>query len=305
MNGYIRKGISLNNNAVVNTKLDENEPDYKGKVRDIYNLGEMLLIVTTDRISAFDVVLPTPIPGRGIILNKLSAHWFKLTEDIIPNHLITSDIDIINETIQLGNTDDFKDRSMLVRKAQRFDIECIVRGYITGSGWQDYKRNGSICGIKLPNGLKESERLSEPIFTPSTKAEDGTHDENITYDQMIKLIGKNLSQIIKDVSIKLYNFGYSFAFKRGIIIADTKFEFGLIDGKLTLIDEILTPDSSRFWDGAIYKPGVHQDSMDKQIIRDYLHSIGWTGEGKPPELPEEIVSKTYSRYLQVYNILTI
>ncbi len=303
MNGYIRKRISLNN-AVVNTKLGDKKPDYKGKVRDIYDLGEMLLIVTTDRISAFDVVLPTPIPGRGIILNKLSAYWFKLTEDIIPNHVITSDIDIINRNIKLDNTDDFKDRSMLVRKARRFDIECIVRGYITGSGWQDYKRNGSICGIKLPNGLKESEKLSEPIFTPSTKAEDGTHDENITYDQMIKLIGKVMSKEIKDVSIELYNFGYSFALKRGIIISDTKFEFGLIDGELTLIDEILTPDSSRFWDGAIYKPGIPQDSMDKQIIRDYLHSIGWKGEDTPPELSEEIVSKTYDRYLQVYNILT-
>jgi len=292
------------NNAVVNTKFGNKEPDYKGKVRDIYDLEEMLLIVTTDRISAFDVVLPTPIPGRGIILNKLSAHWFKLTEDIIPNHLISCDIDIINRTIKLDNTDDFKNRSMLVRKARRLDIECIVRGYITGSGWQDYKRNGSICGIKLPNGLKESEKLSEPIFTPSTKAEDGTHDENITYDQMIKLIGKEMSKEIKDVSIELYNFGYSFALKRGIIIADTKFEFGLIDGELILIDEILTPDSSRFWDRAIYKLGIHQDSMDKQIIRDYLYSIGWTGDGEPPELPEEIVSKTYNRYLQVYNILT-
>jgi len=264
---------------------------YKGKVRDVYKFGsDKLLIVATDRISCFDYVLPTPIPGKGKILTEISVFWFDYLKGIIDNHLISAESENIPE--------EFIGRSMLVKKAKRIDVEAIVRGYISGSAWKEYKENGSICGIKLPKGLRESDKLPEPIFTPSTKAPDGEHDLNISEKEMGKIVGEDTIKTVKEKSLALYKKASEYALKKGIIIADTKFEFGLVDGKVILIDEALTPDSSRFWNNEKYKPGTAQENFDKQFVRDYLISIKWNRQPPIPVLPEEIVKKTQERYFE-------
>ncbi|MEW6556442.1 MAG: phosphoribosylaminoimidazolesuccinocarboxamide synthase [Elusimicrobiota bacterium] len=263
---------------------------YRGKVRDVYEFDDdKLLIVATDRISCFDFVLPTLIPEKGKILTKISLFWFDYLKEIIDNHLISADTDI----------EEFKSRTMLVKKAKRIDIECIVRGYLSGSAWEEYQQNYCcVCGNKLPLGLKESERLPEPIFTPSTKAPDGKHDINIKEAEAEQIAGGEIVKIIKEKSIMLYRKASEYALSKGIIIADTKFEFGIVDGKVILIDEVLTPDSSRFWDKAKYQAGNPQENFDKQFVRDYLEKIKWNKQPPVPELPEDIVQKTKQRYLE-------
>ncbi|MGA2810855.1 MAG: phosphoribosylaminoimidazolesuccinocarboxamide synthase [Candidatus Acidiferrum sp.] len=274
-------------------------PVARGKVRDIYDLGDELLIVATDRLSAFDVILPTPIPDKGRVLTQLSLFWFQLLRDIIPNHVLSArsfppPFDIHQE--QLAG------RSMVVRKTQPLPIECVVRGYISGSGWKDYQATGKICGIPLPPGLRESDRLPEPIFTPASKATSG-HDENITYAQAAEMVGKDLAERVRAVSIEIYKRACAHAEPRGVILADTKFEFGLLENELIWIDEALTPDSSRFWPAASYQPGGAQPSFDKQFVRDYLESIRWPKTPPGPELPADVVAATCSKYRQAYRIL--
>jgi phosphoribosylaminoimidazole-succinocarboxamide synthase len=275
----------------------------QGKVRDIYDFGDTLLIVTTDRISAFDVVMDDPIPDKGRILTQISALWFKATDGIITNHMISTSAGAFPPECQ-PHREILEGRSMWVRKADPLPVECIVRGYLAGSGLKEYRQTGAICGIGLPPGLWESERLPQPIFTPSTKAEGGAHDINISFDQMVEIIGDNLSQQLHDVSLALYEKGREIAEQRGIIIADTKFEFGLIDDELVLIDELLTPDSSRFWPQDRYNPGIPQPSFDKQFLRDYLEGIQWNKQPPAPKLPEEIVNKTAQKYEQALKRLT-
>lgn len=273
----------------------------KGKVRDIFDAGDRLIFVATDRVSAFDVILPDGIPGKGEVLTAISTYWFKVMEDIIPNHLISTDIKDFPPPCQSPGKL-LAGRTMLVKKAKPIPVECVVRGYISGSAWKEYKKDKKVCGISLPDGLLESGCLPEPIFTPSTKAEEG-HDMNITFEEMEEMIGSELSKQLKDKSLAIYNRAREIALKKGFIIADTKFEFGLYEDKLMLIDEILTPDSSRFWSIKTYQPGKNQDSYDKQIIRDYLISIGWDKNPPAPELPEEIVEKTSLRYREIMSAL--
>ncbi len=275
----------------------------RGKVRDIYDLDNRLLIVSTDRLSAFDVILPNPIPKKGQVLNKLSAFWMNRTRDMIPNHLISADVEDFPADLQEFRAE-LEARSMLVRKAKAFPVECVVRGYIIGSGWEDYKKTGAVCGIDLPPGLKQAEKLPEPIFTPSTKAEIGAHDENITFSRAIDLLGVDNANWLKETSLKLYEYGARWAEQRGIIIADTKFEFGVIDGERSLIDEALTPDSSRFWPMDQYQPGMSPPSLDKQYVRDYLELIKWNKEPPAPELPDEVVRNVSEKYVNIYRILT-
>lgn len=274
----------------------------RGKVRDVYDLGESLLIVASDRLSAFDVVLPTGIPDKGKVLNKLSAFWFKEVGDIVENHIIETDVERYPEPLKKYK-DQLKDRSMIVRKAKVIPIECVVRGYLAGSGWKEYKESRTICGIRLPEGLLESSKLQTPIFTPTTKADEG-HDMNITFGQMSEMVGERLAERLLSLSINIYEKACAVAEKRGIIIADTKFEFGLIDGEIIIVDEALTPDSSRFWSKKSYKAGESQDSYDKQIVRDYLNTLDWGKTYPGPALPAEIVRKTRSRYIEIYEILT-
>lgn len=275
----------------------------QGKVRDIYDLGDALLMVATDRISAFDVVMPSPIPGKGGILTRMSRFWFEMMEGLIPNHLITSDVDQFPEACH-PYVNIIKDRSMLVRKAEPLSVECIVRGYLSGSGWKSYLESGRLCGMRLPEGLEESDRLPEPLFTPSTKADIGAHDENISFEQVEDMVGRDLAARLRDVSMAIYERAVEFAEPRGIIIADTKFEFGLIDGELALIDEILTPDSSRFWPKDTYRPGGPQKSFDKQYVRDYLLSLDWNQRPPAPELPPEVVENTRKKYEEALRRLT-
>lgn len=277
----------------------------KGKVRNVYDLGDKLLFVVSDRISAFDVVMANGIPDKGKVLNMISAFWFDFTRDIMENHVITADIDKIIETeSRLAEYRDMLEgRSMLVRKAEPLPVECIVRGYLSGSGWKDYKKTGMISGIKLPEGLKESEKLAEPIFTPSTKAASG-HDENISQDEMKEKVGEEVFELLIEKSMVIYKKARDYAETKGIIIADTKFEFGKIGDKVILMDEILTPDSSRFWPVDGYSPGGPQKSFDKQFVRDYLLTLDWDKTPPGPELPEAIVKKTSEKYLQAYRILT-
>jgi phosphoribosylaminoimidazole-succinocarboxamide synthase len=274
-------------------------PAARGKVRDIYDLGDKLLIVASDRLSAFDVVLPTGIPDKGRVLTQLSLFWFDLLSDVIPNHVLSA-------TDFPAPFDAYKDelagRSMVVRKTQPLPIECVVRGYVSGSGWKDYRVSGKICGIDLPNGLVESDRLPEPIFTPATKAETG-HDENISFDQAAALVGRELAEKVRAVSIEIYNRAAKYAEPRGIILADTKFEFGLLHDELIWIDEALTPDSSRFWPAAYYSPGGPQASFDKQFVRDYLERMQWPKTPPGPELPSEVVEATRAKYREAYRIL--
>ncbi len=289
--------------TIFETNFEEIRLIRRGKVRDIYEIDDMLLIVATDRISAFDVVMNEPIPQKGKILTAISIFWFERLKSIVENHIISTEPDGYPEICKKYSKE-LEGRSMLVRKAEPLPVECIVRGYISGSGWNDYRETGAICGIRLPDGLKESDRLPEPIFTPSTKAQDGVHDENITFDRVVELIGSELAEEIRSLSIKLYEEGRRYAESRGIIIADTKFEFGICDGKLILIDEVLTPDSSRFWPMDEYSPGGPQKSFDKQFLRDYLISINWPKTPPPPALPEDIIQKTRAKYIEALKRLT-
>ncbi len=275
----------------------------RGKVRDIYDLHDCLLIVATDRISAFDVVMDDPVPDKGKILTQMSIFWFDLLRSIVKNHLIATHPDEYPEPCDKYK-EELLGRSMLVKKTVPLKIECIVRGYLAGSGWKEYTERGTICSIALPPGLKEADRLPEPIFTPSTKAEDGMHDENISFDEAKKIVGQEIAEKVKDLSIRIYEFGRRFAEERGIIIADTKLEFGIYDGDIILIDEVLTPDSSRFWPVEEYEPGRSQKSFDKQFLRDYLESIEWPKTPPPPKLPSDIIEKTRQRYLEAYKRLT-
>jgi phosphoribosylaminoimidazole-succinocarboxamide synthase len=275
----------------------------RGKVRDIYDLGDKLLIVATDRLSAFDVVLPTAIPTKGAVLTQMSAFWFEKTGDIVPNHFVRVVEDTRVPEVPIELPQDMIGRSMVVRKAQRIDIECVVRGYITGSGWADYKKEGVVSGIKLPEGLSESEQLPEPIFTPSTKAEEG-HDMPISFKEVREFAGDQAANAMRVRSLALYKFGRDFAAERGIIIADTKFEFGWLDDEVILIDEALTPDSSRFWPADEYVSGRSQPSFDKQFVRDYLSELGWNKTPPGPELPAEVVEKTAEKYREAFERVT-
>lgn len=273
---------------------------YRGKVRDTFPMSDnRLLIVATDRISVFDVVLPSTIPGKGIVLSKISSFWFDLTKDIIPNHLIklatdSNELDIDTEILQRGS---------VVKKAERIDVECVVRGYITGSAWSEYKKTGKVAGIDMPSDLKEGDKFPSPLFTPTTKAEVG-HDEPLTIDEVKNMVGNDMADRLESITIEIYNFAHDFALSKNILIADTKMEFGIIDGELSLIDELLTPDSSRFWDLNGYNPGKSQPNYDKQFVRDWVDSSGWDHEPPAPELPLDIINKTQDRYLQAYNKLT-
>ncbi len=273
----------------------------RGKVRDIYDLGDQLLIVTTDRISAFDRILPNPIPGKGAVLTAMSEFWFDLTEGLVPNHLITTNVDEMGDKVA-PHRDALRGRAMLVRKADRIDAECVVRGYITGSGWVDYQASGEICGIPIPPGMQEAEPFETPLFTPATKAETG-HDENIDFERFGELVG-DVADRLRDLTVGVYKRARDYAGERGIIIADTKFEFGWIDGELSLIDEAITPDSSRFWSVEEYVVGTSPPSFDKQIVRNHLIEIGWDREPPVPELPAEIVERTAARYGEIMDRLT-
>jgi phosphoribosylaminoimidazole-succinocarboxamide synthase len=278
---------------------------YRGKVRDLYQLGDDLLVVATDRISAFDVVLPSGVPGKGLVLNQLSAFWFQKTAHIVPNHLlrVVDDVDWLNATYGISYPPYIAHRSMLVRKAERIPIECVVRGYISGSAWAEYAEKGTISGFPQPHELKESERLPQPLFTPTTKATTG-HDLPLSWEEMESLVGEALTRQLREKSIEIYQYAEQYARSRGIIIADTKMEFGIIEGQLHLIDELLTPDSSRFWDAVSYAPGGPQPSFDKQPVRDWLTQSGWNKEPPAPPLPPEVVAKTTERYQEAYRRLT-
>lgn len=274
----------------------------KGKVRDVYETDNKLLLIVTDRISAFDFVLHEAIPNKGICLTQISKFWFDYFKNTVPSHMISADVkDFPDELKQYENC--LKGRSMLVKKAKVFPIECIVRGYISGSAWKSYQKDGTVCGIKLPAGLKESDKFDEPLFTPSTKADTG-HDINISFEKMKELVGKETADKLKNLSLKIYKEGAKYARKKGIIIADTKFEFGEIGNEIILIDEVLTPDSSRFWPADLYEPGKSQPSFDKQYVRDYLSTTNWDKNSSPPHLPDEVVTETQNKYKEAYEKIT-
>jgi phosphoribosylaminoimidazole-succinocarboxamide synthase len=287
---------------VEQTELEGLKLHSRGKVRDIYDLDDSLLIISTDRISAFDFILPNAIPDKGKVLNQLSLFWFHLTEGIVDNHILTADVKDYPDALK-KHADVLEGRSMIVKKAKMIDVECVARGYLAGSGWKDYKKTGFVTGIKLPAGLKESSKLPEPIFSPATKAMSG-HDINISLSEVERIVGKDTASKLKDLTLTLYQFAADYAEKRGIIIADTKFELGYHDDKLIIADEMLTPDSSRFWPGDTYQPGKSQPSFDKQFVRDYLESIHWSKEPPVPELPEDIIQETRQKYLEIFRILT-
>ena len=290
--------------VVVKTNISAYPLLSRGKVRDIYNVDEKtLLIVTTDRMSAFDVIMNEPIPYKGVILNQITLFWMEKFKHIILNHLLESDVNRFPAELAPWK-DELEGRSVLVRKASPLPVECIVRGYITGSGWKDYQATGSLCGYALPANLRESDKLEPAIFTPSTKAELGQHDENISVAQAAQLLGEDLARQVEETSLAIYEAGRAYAAGRGIIVADTKFEFGMIDGKLHLIDEVLTPDSSRFWPADQYKPGQGQPSFDKQYLRDWLKKQPWNMQPPPPPLPEEVITATANKYKEAYEILT-
>ncbi len=288
--------------TIVQTEISELRLLSRGKVRDIYEHAGNLLIVTTDRISAFDVVLPTPIPDKGRVLTQLSAFWFGLTGSVVENHLITTDVGQMGLPSNV-DLDELEGRSMLVKKADPLPVECVARGYIIGSGWADYQRTGEVCGIKLPSGLRQADRLPQTIFTPATKATTG-HDENIDFERTAKIVGQDIAEQIRDFTLQLFQLGHDHARSRGIILADTKFEFGIVDGRIVLIDEVMTPDSSRFWDIKTYQVGTSPPSYDKQFVRDHLEASGWNKEPPPPELPQEVVSSTSRKYLDALELLT-
>ncbi len=289
--------------SVFQTEIKELRLIHRGKVRDLYECGENILMVATDRLSAFDVVFDEPVPDKGKVLNQISLFWFQRLKDKVRNHLVEWDVERFPKELK-PYQDLLRGRAVIVKKAKPLAIECIVRGYITGSGWKEYQKKGTVCGIKLPEGLQEADRLPEPIFTPSTKAEIGQHDENIDFERACEIVGKEAAQKAKDISIAIYKDAVEYALTKGIIIADTKFEFGNIGDELVLIDEVLTPDSSRFWPLDSYKPGGPQPSFDKQFVRDYLEAIGWDKKPPAPHLPDDIVEKTRKRYLEAYKRIT-
>ncbi len=292
---------SIANRVILQTDFPELTLHARGKVRDLYSLDGLLLFVATDRISAFDYVLATGIPEKGRVLTQLSLFWFDFLKDVVSNHLVTANVDEYPAPLA-RHADQLRGRSMLVNKAQMVDVECVVRGYISGSGWKDYQRTGSVCGIRLPSGLRESDKLPEPIFTPASKAPSG-HDENISFEDMCQRTGRELAQQLRDLSIKIYKAASDYASARGIIIADTKFEFGQTPRGLVLADEVLTPDSSRFWPADKYTPGRAQESYDKQFVRDYLEQIKWNKQPPAPALPGEVALKTAEKYIQAYQLL--
>ena len=294
----------MNSSVLTQSASETFKPSKQGKVRDLYDLGDSLLIVATDRLSAFDVILPDGIPNKGKVLTQISAFWFKKLAHIVPNHVKTLNVGEFPEPFRSA-PNIFAGRSMLVKKTKPVEVECVVRGYISGSGWNEYKKSKSICGIALPDGLKESDKLSEPIFTPTTKAPIGTHDENISFQQVIDQVGADLANKLRDLTITLYSEGAAYAATKGIIIADTKFEFGLDEnGTVIWIDEALTPDSSRFWPMNEYKPGGAQPSFDKQYVRDYLLSINWNKQPPAPKLPPDIVQTTSRKYEEALKLLS-
>jgi len=275
-----------------------------GKVRDLFDLGDNLLMVASDRVSAFDVVLPNAIPYKGKVLNSLSAFWFRKTRDIIPNHFITDKVEEFPVKLTDEEKEILKGRASLVRKGEMIEVECIVRGYLDGSGWKSYRDTGKLFDIELPSGLKQGDKLPEPVFTPTTKATGGEHDEYIGFDKMKELIGRDKAEYIKDKSLELYNYAHKYSYERGIILADTKFEFSIIDNEIKLADEIFTPDSSRYWDINLYKPGGPQPSYDKQFIRDWLETQDWEKTPPAPPLPDDVVEKTVEKYLEVFKKIT-
>ncbi len=288
--------------VILNTELPGIERHAQGKVRDVYCVDGRLLIVATDRISAFDCILPTGIPDKGKVLTQLSIFWFDFLRDVTPTHFLTADVDEYPAPLRQFRGQ-LEGRSMLVKRAQMVEIECVARGYLAGSGWKEYKAQGTVCGIPLPAGLRESDRLPVPIFTPSTKATSG-HDQNISFEEMCSLVGADLGARLRDLTLRIYSRAAAYAETKGVIIADTKFEFGFVDGELVLGDEVLTPDSSRFWPAESYQPGGAQLSYDKQYVRDYLESIHWDKKPPAPPLPEEVAGKTSEKYRQAYNVLT-
>jgi len=293
---------STQNPVILDTQLEGVPRHARGKVRDVYTVDDRLLIVATDRISAFDYILPTGIPDKGRVLTQLSIFWFDFLRDVTPTHFLTANVDEYPAPLP-GFRDQLEGRSMLVKRAKMVEIECVARGYISGSGWKEYKQQGTVCGIKLPAGLKESDKLPEPIFTPATKAQTG-HDENVSFEHVVGLIGEDLASRLRDLTLEIYSRAARYAETKGIIIADTKFEFGFVGDELVLGDEVLTPDSSRFWPAETYKPGGAQFSFDKQFVRDYLESISWNKQPPAPQLPEEVAAKTGEKYREAYRILT-
>ena len=288
--------------VILETDFQGIERHGRGKVRDVFRVDGQLLIVASDRISAFDYILPTGIPRKGAVLTQLSIFWFDFLRDLTPTHFLTANVDEYPAALQPFR-DQLESRSMLVKRAEMVEIECVARGYISGSGWKEYRQQGTVCGIQLPAGLKESDKLPEPIFTPATKAQSG-HDENISFDRMASIVGHDLAARLRDLTLSIYSKAARYAETKGIIIADTKFEFGFVNGELVLGDEVLTPDSSRFWPAETYKPGGPQFSYDKQFVRDYLESIHWNKQPPAPELPAEVASKTSEKYVQAYRVLT-
>ena len=293
----------MNYSVVLETDLSELKLVNRGKVRDIYDMGDSLLMISTDRLSAFDVVMNEGIPEKGRVLTRMTEFWLKQLSDIVPNHLISTDVNQYPEVCQ-QYADILAGRSMLVKKAQPIMAECIVRGYISGSGWNDYKKNSSVCGIDLSAGLLESDMFPQPLFTPSTKAEVGEHDENISYENMCTVVGADVGARIRDFTVAIYTRARDIARERGIIIADTKLEFGMCDGQIILIDEVLTPDSSRFWPLDDYEPGRGQKSFDKQFVRDYLNTLDWGKKPPAPTLPEDIIARTSAKYIEAFERLT-
>ena len=291
------------NSVVIETHIPELGPPKRGKVRDIYDLGDQLLIVTSDRISAFDVIMPEPIPDKGIILNQIALFWFNAMADVVPHHVVAAHT-AQYPAVCRAYSDVLSGRSMLVSKTDPLPIECVVRGYLSGSGWKSYQKEGHVCGIPLPAGLKESDKLPEPIFTPSTKEEVGVHDVNISFEDACGIVGPETAEKVRDYSLALYQKGAEMALEKGIIIADTKFEFGLLNGHIVLIDEVLTPDSSRFWPQNGYQPGGPQKSFDKQFLRDYLLAIQWDQKPPAPHLPEDVIQNTRAKYIEALSLIT-
>ncbi|MHB1020987.1 MAG: phosphoribosylaminoimidazolesuccinocarboxamide synthase [Acidobacteriaceae bacterium] len=289
--------------TLVQTSFPELSLYARGKVRDLYEVDNDLLFVATDRISAFDHVLATGIPDKGKILTQLSLFWFEYLKDVVPNHLLTAKVEEYPAVLQ-PHADELRGRSMLVKRAKMFPVECVVRGYLSGSGWKEYQQTGAVCGIALPKGLRESDRLPEPIFTPASKSQDGEHDENISFEVMAERIGAESAGQLRALTLEIYRQATTHAESKGLILADTKFEFGLIDGKIVLADEVLTPDSSRYWPKAEYRPGGPQPSFDKQFVRDYLESIHWNKKAPAPGLPDNVVERTREKYLEAFRLLT-
>jgi len=294
---------NVSQTTVVETSLSGLKLLGRGKVRDIYEVDGKLLLVASDRLSAFDVVMPDGIPGKGKVLTQISAFWFGMLSGIVPNHMISIDVDTFPATARM-HAETLRGRAMLCRKAKPFPVECVVRGYLSGSGWAEYKEKGEVCGIRLPDGLRESDRLPEPIFTPATKEEKGKHDENISFDRMVAMVGAETAEKVRSIVVALYEKAAAYAMGKGILIADTKFELGTVDGELILIDEVLTPDSSRFWPVAGYQPGGPQKSFDKQFVRDYLLTLPWNKTAPGPRLPADVVEKTALKYREALVILT-